>query len=593
MKRRNKIYKKMALVFMIVALVSVAAILPIIKAEQNTSETIVLTFVVEDSTKYELAIEKQNSKDRLVVIRKSDNAKNTLDFVSNGAGIGEEVDYACENSTRCTMTMEKNGNRNNVGIRYDRAYYDLTYNDGENDVLIEEDKKVFVADTQIDIKEPINQGGQGGQGESNFDGKAVVVWSCGTGDNGVCYHEFDDIQVNEDGSSVFYSASQVEADNKPGTFFNVHAEYKEWYLKSTFDSWVTDYEVATGNSVNWDTLDPELIAGAPVNMGQYEEGETNCTKPNEDAHWSEWNTYEACVNSYAATQGVIATRELKPVGEPTDNNAYVSYGDRNFKVVIYNDEYRGVTFGSLDDLHYYPSEWTNPFLRQDQFDISGTSEDNPATINTILLESTVNIKELNPNGFSINAIEALNVPEGAVSINKVSGEWKLVFSSNYYDNVLFRATDSNGVPYYFNVKRYTIDAWINNVEGKPHYYAEFYFDNTKSYNDFVLTAKIEYKDGTTQIVTLTPYNKIEDGLGHINDVYEIDESIQTDPNVPTGKGLKKAVFIYKLPNGKTDRDIKRAYTTAEYKGSTANNYAGAFAGSGKGVLANIYQGDGE
>lgn len=583
MKRRNKTLKRIALVLTIVFVATIAAIIPNLKADP--SNTIVLTFAVEDSTKYEMAIEQQNNKDRLVVIRKSDNAKDTLDFVSGGAGIGEEVAYACESSTSCTMTMEKTSNRQNVGIRYDRANYDLTYNDGENDVLIENDSMVFAADTQIDIKEPATQGGQG---EVNFDGKAVVVWSCG---NGVCYHYFDNIPVNEDGSSVFYRASEVEADNKPGTYFDVHAEYREWYLKSTFDGWVTDYEVANGHAVNWNSLDPELIAGDPADMRYYEMAAESCHRPSGDAHWTEWNAYEDCVNHYAATQGFIATRELQPVGEPTDNNAYVSYGDRNFKAVIYNDDYRGVTIGNLNDLHYYPASWTNPFLRQDQFDISGTTEDNPTTINTILLESTVNIKELNPNGFSISGIEALNVPEDAVSINKVNDEWKLVFSSNFYDDVLFRATGSDGHSYYFNVKRYTIDAWINNVEGNPHYYAEFYFDNTKSYTDFVLTAKIEYKDGTTENVTLTPYNRIDDGMGNFTEAYEVDESISEDPNIPVGKGLKKAVFIYKLPNGKTDRDIKRAYTTAEYKGSTSTKYEGAFAGAGKGVLANIYQGE--
>ena len=66
----------------------------------------------------------------------------------------------------------------------------------------------------------------------------------------------------------------------------------------------------------------------------------------------------------------IWTHELQPVGEPTYNNSYVSYGDRNFKVVIYNDNYKGVSIGSLDDLHYYPTTWVDPFLRRDQYDIS-------------------------------------------------------------------------------------------------------------------------------------------------------------------------------------------------------------------------------
>ena len=33
------------------------------------------------------------------------------------------------------------------------------------------------------------------------------------------------------------------------------------------------------------------------------------------------------------------------------------------------------------------------------------------------------------------------------------GEWKLVFSSNFYDNVVFKFTDSDGEISYFQVKR--------------------------------------------------------------------------------------------------------------------------------------------
>lgn len=441
------------------------------------------------------------------------------------------------------------------------------------------------------IEEKMEEAEPGPEPGEGFDGKAYLIWSCTNG--GICYHHYDNIPNFDDGNSYFIKESTVTADNEPGQIFSVNAEYKGWSTDSKFDNWVAAYKTHKGipqnENIDWSKVDPKDMIGEPIDVRQYEaqaESTGACTKNN-----TPQDEFEACVNNYAASQGILIARaQLQPVGEPTGNNAYVSYGDRNFKIVVYNDNYKGVTIGDLSDLNYYPSEWANPFLRQDQFDLSGTTKDKPTTINTILLENTINIKTLNYNGFSINQIESLDVPENAVSISKVNGEWKLVFSSNFYDNVVFKVTDSNGEVSYFNVKRYTVDAWINNIENEPHLYAELYFDKNKFYSDFDLTAKIEYKDGTTENVVLTVYNKIDDGLGNITTAYEVDESASPDPeHIPSGKGLKKSVFIYKLPNGKTDRDIKKAYVNVEYKGSTEENYAGAFAGSGKGILANIYQ----
>ena len=433
------------------------------------------------------------------------------------------------------------------------------------------------------------QGGDPGQGEvhhedePHFDGRAVVVWSCASG---ICYHEFNDIPSFDNGNSKFYKDTEVIADNNRNEKFDVKAKYRGWYLTDEFEEWQEEYELATGHAVNWSNLDPEVILGAPnQNIGDLEKSAINanaCNKQQDD--------FERCINRFAASHDhKIWTHQLQPVGEPTDNNAYVSYGDRNFKVVIYNEDYRGITIGDLSDLNYYPAEWTNPFLRQDQFDISNTTKNKPTDVSAILLEDTLNIRTLNPNGFEITKLEALDVPDGAVSISKVNGEWKLVFSSHFYDNVVFKVTDKDGGVYYFAVTRSTVDAWINNVEGAPHYYAEVYYDRNNTYKDFDISAKIIYKDGTIDKVSLSHYNKVDDGLGNISIV---DEDDQEHPAFGSGgKGLKKAVFIYKLPKGKTDRDIKEAYTNIEFKGSTSDKYAGAFAGSGKGVLANIYQGE--
>ena len=81
-----------------------------------------------------------------------------------------------------------------------------------------------------------------------------------------------------------------------------------------------------------------------------------------------------------------------------------------------------------------------------------------------------------------------------------------------------------------------------------------------------------------------------DLLGNITPGYEVDE--EEGEYGPRGKGLKKSTFEYRLEDGE-DREIKKVYLNAEYKGSTATNYAGAYVGSGEGILANIYHGEDE
>lgn len=377
---------------------------------------------------------------------------------------------------------------------------------------------------------------QPGTGD-HFDGRAYLVWSCKNG--GVCYSEFTNIPSFDDGNSTFYKASDI-IDSRTGEQFDVSANKKFFTPKKLFDEWVTN--------------------NSPVDFSKLD------------------------INKLIGENGI----DYQPLGEPEYANAYVSYGDRNFKVVVYNDNYKGISIGDLTELNYYPSSWKNPFLRRDQFDISNTTVLKPAMIDAILLEKTLNIKALDYNGFEITKLEAVGVPSDAVSITKENEEWKLVFSSNFYDNVLFKATDSNGETSYFQIKRFTIDGWINNINNKLYIYAEYYFDRSKSYSDFEMTAKIEYKNGNTKNVKLTPYKGIDDGMGNITDAYEADEE---HPKFgPAGKGLKKALFVYKLQDNEA-KTIKNIYFNLEYKGSTSSNYAGTFAGSGKGVLANLYQGE--
>lgn len=483
----------------------------------------------------------------------------------------------CTDSKNCTITVT--GGKTGT-LNYNSAKKFTLYMQGHEFDM----KHVFSANENIAVQDYEEHGGvEPGPEGPGFDGKAYLVWSCANG--GTCYHYFDNIPDFDDGNSTFYKDTDIKDDNSDETF-NIKATYIGWYLKADFDAWIENYKVAKNvEEINWKTVDPKLAVGDPLSsdsIAAYEKAAVEAefcdkTKLKKDE-------LEKCVNDYAATKGAIWTHKLQPLGEPDANNSYVSYGDRNFKVVIYNSDFKGVAMGSLNSLHYYPSQWTNPFIKRDQFDISGTSKDNPALMDSILLESTVVIKALDYNSFAISKIEALDVPEDAVNVIKDGNEFKLVFSSNFYDNVTFKVTDTNNKVSYVKIKRYTIDAWFKFVNNHPVLNADFFFDEERTYSDFDITAKIIYKDGTTKNVTLTASYGIDDGLGNITDAYEVKEEDFG------GKGLKKAAFQYNLEDGE-DREIKRIYLNAEYKGSTASNYAGAYVGSGEGVLANIFVGE--
>ena len=527
------------------------------------------------------------------------------DTTSNHSSIGT---VACT-ETECTITVED-------GTPGTLAYFSnnlftiyVSGHPASFDQVINANESYLVQDYEAPQENPgenpgdnpgENPGGNPGEnpgnweGNQNFDGNAYLIWSCGTG---ICFKHFSDIPNFDNGNSHYIDASTVEADNNAGQIFNLNAEYKGWSTDERFNSWVTAYKTYKNieGDIDWTTVNPADMLGAPIDMRQYEDAAITAGACTREGTVQE--DFEICVDQYVASLGTVwASRaQLQPLGEPEYNNAYTSYGDRNFKIVVYNSNYKGIAMGDLTQLQYYPAQWTNPYLKRDQFDISGTTKSNPTELESILLERDVRIKEINVNDFQITNIEALDVPEGAVAISKDGNDWVLSFSSNYYDNVTFKVTDSANATTYFRVKRTTVDAWIKFVDNKPVLNADFYFDRTKSYTDFDITALIEYRDGSEKTVTLTPVKGIDDGLGNVNeDVYETDEELgdPNDPNIPKGKGLKKGCFQFPLKDGE-DRTIKRVYMNIEYKGSTSTNYAGSYSGSGKGTLANIYDPEGD
>ena len=498
---------------------------------------------------------------------------------STGENINDDVTLECTNNT-CVYTVANQP----AGIQFS-SFNGFNMKWGSNNNFYEFGTVLTHSENIVITSEQKPDPGFDPNPWQPFDGKTYLIWSCG---NGVCYHYFDDMQVDNHG--VFIKDTDVTADNKANEHFDVHANYKFFASKNNFEAWQEDYKTYKGiQTIDWTTVDPEDCIGGPIDMREYEEqavAASVCTREVDE------DTFHHCVDNYVAGLGVFNSRaQYQPVGEPTLNNAYVSYADRNFKAIIYNSDYRALSIGSLEDLTYYPNTYTNELTRQDSYDVSDTSEYFPTDIDMVLLQDTINLRVLNYNGFAVSSITPLDVPAGAVNVtNNNNGTFTIKFNSNFYDEVVFKVTDTSNHEYFIRIVRkamYTDS--VDTARGRGISVSYFYYDRSTSESDYLLTAKITYTDGTTKFVELENARHIDDGLGNFSTELEEDLENPTRKEWPKGKGLKVASFKYDLTSEEV-KNISTIFVNAEYKGSTATNYAGAFTGSGEGQYVDIERG---
>ena len=372
---------------------------------------------------------------------------------------------------------------------------------------------------------------------SKYDGNPTLVWSCG---NAVCYHKFTGLTGTQ-----FIDASTIADDRDNTKIFDVHA---------TTIGFVPTVRFAARKTA--------------IDNG------------------------ELTIDKIVGPDGI----DYPPVGEPKENNAYVSYGDRAFKAIIYNEDYKGLTLGSLSDLNYYPHEWSNAFERRESYDISGTTKENPTEILALLLQNHIKIKGQAINSFVPTSIEALDVPEGSVTAGiEMNGAnfdyFDIVFKSNYFDKVTFKVTDADENEYYFMVNRRTIDPYIdvNPNTGEGKIITEVFYDSSYSYTDYNVLANIVYKDGTHKLVKQSPIIYGDALIYGIIDDYEFDDEYPPDDGIPPedrGKGIKRAKYAYSISRDELKK-VDKIYINVERSSSTKEFYSGNFAGSGKGNVLDM------
>ncbi|MBR6073275.1 MAG: hypothetical protein IKP76_03020 [Bacilli bacterium] len=489
------------------------------------TDSIVLTFTIENTAAFPSmeAGSGENTDKGPLTIHDGKNGTGSFRVMSGEADITNEVTYECNSQVSCTITV---ANRDSVRLEYPTDWMNVTI--GEN--LVEANTSITESSTLV-IKELPNQGGNPDEGHNPpsgppFDGSAVAVWSCG---DEICYHVFTSLSNSE---VNYIKATDVSDDRNPSKKFDVHAKNKFFAVKEVFDQRKAEID---NNTVKIeDLIGPDGI-------------------------------------------------DYMPVGEPIENNALVAYGNREFKAIIYGDDFKGVSIGDLSELDYYPRNWNDWFLRRETYDMGGTTKDNPVEIDTVLLQKKINLKlQTNLNNYTVTKIEALDVPDDAVTITKKSnGSYDFEFTSNYYDKVVFKITTSDNKEQYIYINRRTTDPWIRTDNGKEGIVVETFFDRNKTYKDLDVIAKIVYKDGSSKVVHLDAEKGLDDGLGNYIDDYEVDEQTSGDASQPKGKGMKRANFVYSM--SKADlKKVENIYINVEFKGSTSTVFAGNFVGSGKG-----------
>lgn len=464
--------------------------------------------------------------DRSFGIDLEDGARNRID--------ASRVSATCTNVTNCTLritgvnpALQSNGI---VFVTPGDSPFDIYHTDhglyaGSMNLLLE--------DTNFIIEYKVEQ-------HEDFDGRAYAIWACGKDNSEVCLHLISGIK-NIDGATEYYAAGTITDITDPTRKFDKFGGFEDedymrgMALASSVERWVKNY---TGNN------------SATVT----------------DVDWSKVDIHRFLRGNPPAEDGV----KLQPVGEVQGEGSYTSYGDRNFRLTIYDDNYKAIGLGSLNDLHYIPTYYQDATF-VDAIDISGTTAESPAIMHSVLLENTLNIKAGTIGGLDIASVKAVELPNGAVTITKQGGDYKVVFNSNFFDAVTLEIKDAAGKSYYLKVERSVLDTRIDHRDGAI---TTFTFDAGTSYNDYELIATFVYKDGSSVQMTMENAQWIDDGLGNITHDFEM----------PGGQNLKIATYKAKPTNANWTENLAGVYFNVRMAGSTKTTYNGTLAGSGRGVF---------
>ena len=587
---KNQKQKVLAFVIIASVLLGVCLLPHHTFADNDDSHTLTFTFRIKEGDTNRLALAARDDErhtiepgqtgiDFVVIAEGDEESQHAIidpqKTSNNEHYSSEDVSVVCENSERCTMTVNV---PNNDGVRFPTpggAIFSMRYANGSaynptaTNLTTNADFEFFISEAVPD----------------EYNGHAWVAWACAEHD-GVCLDllTIPPASDNVDHTTrdfTYIRATDVVDERTGESFSNFDNEDTRGFIfESTMERWQESYKAHYNLAeIDWATVDiKDLLVGTDmreIENSVREQGLCDYTDiPGE---------FESCVDDYIAAQGIDILEGAKRgyLGEPINESSYVSYGENAFNAIIYADDYAAATAVMLDELAYVPYGFG-----VDPVDLVGSSLDYPAELNMPLLDTNIYLDSTGVNDFAIENLTVADetIPEAAVNVTRDSGSSAFIvnFGSNFYDNVILKIEGSDGGTYYLEIHRITFTEmqfdrdtiWNNHFNGIR---VELIFDEQTSYEDYELTAQIVYLDGTTELVQLENLGWVDENYGG-NLVFHNEYSGEM-----SGKGLKRANYGYEIRESRFEENIKAVYFNIRYSGTTEENYASTFAGSGRGI----------
>ena len=408
--------------------------------------------------------------------------------------------------------------------------------------------------------------------EEPFDGKVLLIWQCG---EEVCKHEFN---LAEPQTMSYFLDTSITDDQDNTRKFDLKKALNgeidgAYVLPSDLTEWEAAYTQENAN-YNFRTTDIGLML-----RGRMEEIEQQLEQNGTCEHTGNPGEFERCVDEHA--NPTIVDRGLAQRlsnGQEGGNNSYISYGDNIFKITVYTKDYAGL---KEDESTYNYRRERFETMYSESKDISGSTQENPYVLDTLLIEGKAIISSNGINGVEFQEVKALNTPEGAVEITKIAdGKFQIKFNSNFYDRTVFEITDTNNNKYYVRIVRSIVSVSVHNndpIINKNNMFVEvdLLFDDNQSWEDYEVNATIVSKDGSYKKETLTNLGAIDIGGGNVYYVQEKD----------FGQNIKIASFGLDLDGDEHYfESIEGIYINVRKAGTTNDTYAGTYAGNGRGLF---------
>jgi len=284
----------------------------------------------------------------------------------------------------------------------------------------------------------------------------------------------------------------------------------------------------------------------------------------------DWETLNVGVQ-----EDTIPHRPIDVCGGNDGPHSVTHNGDREFRLTIFDDGFMPIEFNVDPSRYtYYLGEW-DPVFANPVFDLSN-DKDNPTVYTTYLLEKRLSFSAV---GHQIKSVKALDVSNKGVTINVVDNAVvNITFNSNYFSEVVFEVTFTDGQKGYFKADRKFVDFAqsnrMNPGEEKMIPYAEFTYPEDKTIDDYDVYAKY-ITDKGEKTVKLTA-SKVK--------VLTRDQGVLNDTVFDAGERLKKSYYPLDI-----DKNTKSVSITVTKKDAlvASDVYGGTFGGHGDGVELDI------